>query len=164
MFEHAQFLPRVQVGVSYASGDDGGTTYRAFDPLLPDVHTFTGAMDLFAWSNQGEADARVAIEPWSDATLSLAYRYEELAEPKGAWRSAYLETIAISPTNTARSLGHEGDLVLVWTPWVPLDLTIGYSALFLGDGAKNLIAATTTTGSRANVAQLAYGQVGLRIP
>jgi hypothetical protein len=165
LFEHAQLLPRVQVGVSYASGDDGGTTYRAFDPLFPNIHTsLTGAMDLFAWSNQGEANALVGIEPWSDATLSLAYRYEELAEPKGAWRSAYLETIAISGTNTARALGHEADLVLVWTPWVPLDLTLGYSALFLGDGAKNLISGTTTTGSRANVAQLAYGQVGLRIP
>jgi hypothetical protein len=163
-FEHAQLLPSVRVGLAYASGDDGSATYRAFDPLLPDVHTFTGAMDLFAWSNQEEADARVAIEPWSDASLSLAYRYEQLAEPKGAWRSAYLETIGVSPTNTARSLGHELDLVLVWTPWVPLDLTIGYSALILGDGAKNLVSATATTGSLASMAQFAYGQASLRIP
>jgi hypothetical protein len=165
-FDHVQLLPSVRVGVAYASGDDGsGNTYRAFDPLLPDVHTFTGAMDLFAWSNQEEADARVAIEPWSDASLSLAYRYEQLVEPKGTWRSAYLETIAgPSKNNTAQSLGHELDLVLVWTPWVPLDLTIGYSALILGDGAKNLVSTTTTTGSLASVAQFAYGQVGLRIP
>jgi hypothetical protein len=172
-FEHVQLNPAVRVEVAYASGDDGGSTYRAFDPLLPDVHTsFTGAMDLFAWSNEEEADARVTIEPWSDAVASLAYRYTQLAEPGGSWRSAYLETIAPAfPTNTARSLGHEGDLALVWSPWVPVDLTLGYSALVLGDGAKRLLAAhgegtvnSNGTVSEPNVAQFAYAQVSLRVP
>jgi hypothetical protein len=175
-FPHVELSPEVRVGVAYASGDTGSGTYHAFDPLLPDVHTaWTGAMDLFAWSNEEEADARLSIAPWSDAVASIAYRYTQLAEPGGAWRSAYLEVIGAAPGNGAHSLGHEIDAALTWSPWIPVDLTVGYSALILGDGAKNVLVAnglgsvhTSGTGmvtvTPPDVAQFAYAQVGVRMP
>jgi hypothetical protein len=171
-FDHVDLSPAVRLGAAYASGDTGSSTYRAFDPLLPDVHTvWTGAMDLFAWSNEEEADARVSIAPWSDAAASLAYRYTQLAEPGGTWRSAYLEPIAAAPGNTARALGHEIDAILAWSPWAPVDVTLGYSALLLGDGAKNLLVANGVGPVHAggavtppNLAQFAYAQVAVRMP
>jgi hypothetical protein len=161
-FEHALLLPTVRLGVSYASGDDGGSTYRAFDPMLPDVHVWHGAMDLFAWSNEEEASARVAITPWTDGVAAVEYRYARLAQAGGAWRSAYLVTIGAAPGNTQADLGHEVDAVLTWSPWEPLVLIGGYSALFLGDGARTILAAQTF--SPPSVSHLAYAQATLRIP
>lgn len=161
-FEHVLLSPTVRLGVSYASGADGGSTYRAFDPLLPDVHTWQGAMDLFAWSNEEEASARVAIAPWADAVASVEYRYARLAQPGGAWRSAYLETIGVAPDNTQADLGHEIDAVLTWSPWEPLELTGGYSALILGDGARAILAAATF--APPDVAHTGYLQATVRVP
>jgi hypothetical protein len=164
-FEHVQFDPALAVGVAYASGDDGGSTYRAFDPMLPDVHTdVNGAMDLFAWSNIQEVFGRVSIAPWADAVASLGYRYVTLAEPGGAWRSAYLETIAQFAGNTARVLGNEGDAVLTWSPWVPVNLTAGYSALFLGQGAREVLETSSRAMFPSQVAHFAYAQATLRVP
>src|SRR5258708_5956218 len=137
-FERALGRPTVRLGMAFASGDGGGSTYRAFDPLLPDVHSWHGAMDLFAWSNEEEANIRLAAAPWTDGLAGVEYRYVRLAEPGGAWRSAYLATIAHAPANTQADLGHEIDAFLAWSPWAPLELSAGYSMLVLGDGARSL--------------------------
>jgi hypothetical protein len=162
-FERVLLRPTVRLGLSYASGDHGGTTYRAFDPLLPDVHFWHGAMDLFAWSNEEEASARFAISPWTDGIAAVEYRYARLAQPGGAWLTAYLTRIAQVPANTNPDLGHEIDAVLTWSPWISIDLTAGYSALVLGDGARALLAAASPAGSTA-VSHLAYAQATLRMP
>jgi hypothetical protein len=170
-FERVTLLPTVRAGVAYASGDSGGGHYGAFDPILPDVHTWHGAMDLFAWSNEEEASARVAIAPWTDATAAIEYRYVRLAEPGGAWRSGYLLTIGGAPGNTQADLGHEIDAVLSWSPWVPVELTAGYSALVLGDGAKAILSANPVGALQAaggvvppDVSHYAYAQAVLRVP
>jgi hypothetical protein len=179
-FEHVALLPTARLGVSYASGDSRGSTYRAFDPLLPDVHTWHGAMDLFAWSNEAEASARLSIAPWTDAIAAVEYRYARLAEPGGAWRTGYLVTIPGDPGNTQADLGHEVDASLTWSPWVPVDLSAGYSLLVLGDGARALLTAAqigplppigTASGLPAigvsqapSIAHFAYAQATLRIP
>jgi Alginate export len=164
-FRHAVLLPTARVGIAYASGDHGGSTYRAFDPLLPDVHSWHGAMDLFAWSNEAEASAHASIAPWTDAIAAVEYRYARLAEPGGAWRSDYLVTIGSLPTNTKADLGHEVDASLTWSPWVPVDLSVGYSLLALGDGAKAILASRFgASASPPPLAHYAFGQVSLRLP
>jgi hypothetical protein len=163
-FERAALLPTVGLGLSYASGDDGGTTYRAFDSLLPDVHVGHGAMDIFAWSNEEEASARVAIAPWTDATAAVEYRYARLAQSGGAWLSAYLTRIGQAPANTQSDLGHEIDAVLTWSPWVPVALTAGYSALALGDGARAVLMAAPRVPAVPSVSQVAYAQATLTMP
>lgn len=155
-FENAIAAPTVRIGGAYASGDTLGVTYRAFDPLLPDVHTWHGAMDVFAWSNEVEVSGRVSAVPWTDALLAVQYRYARLAQPSDAWRSAYLATIAQVPTNTKADLGHEIDAALTWSPWVPVALDAGYSVLLLGSGARAILAAQR--GS-AEVSHFAYVQV-----
>jgi hypothetical protein len=165
-FRHAVLLPTARLGVAYASGDSGGSsTYRAFDPLLPDVHAWHGAMDLFAWSNEAEASARVSIAPWTDAIAAVEYRYARLAEPGGAWRTDYLGTLGVLPTNTKPDLGHEVDASLTWSPWVPVDLSVGYSLLALGDGARAILS-SRFAGSTAPppLAHFAFAQVSLRLP
>jgi hypothetical protein len=166
-FERLMLLPTVLVGGSYASGDDGSSTYHAFDQILPDVHVWHGAMDLFGWSNEAEVSARAAIAPWTDAVASIEYRYARLAQPGGAWRSDYLVQIGTDPTNTQPDLGHEVDAVLTWSPWVAIELVAGYSFLVLGEGARAVLRAPPPLSQGAvppNVAQLAYLQGTLRLP
>jgi hypothetical protein len=165
-FQHAALLPTARLGASYASGDSGGSTYHAFDPLLPDVRAWHGAMSLFAWSNEAEASGRASIAPWTDAVAAVEYRYARLAEPGGAWRTGYLVTIGRDPANTQPDLGHEIDGILMWSPWVPVDLEAGYSFLLLGDGARAILAASAFGGQGApsKVVHFAYAQATLRLP
>jgi hypothetical protein len=163
-FERVVLLPTVGLGLAYASGDDGGSTYRAFDPLLPDVHVWHGAMDLLSWSNEQEASARVAVVPWTDAVAAIEYRYARLAEARGAWRTASLATVGVGsvPSNTQQELGHEIDAVLTGSPWVPVELTAGYSMLILGDGARAILRAANITPPA--LSHFAYAQVAFRMP
>ncbi len=154
VFELAPLRPTVRLGGSYASGDSGGARYRAFDPMLPDVHVGHGALDLFSWSNQGEVDARVSLVAWVDGVISVEYRYARLVVPGGVWRSDYLVALGSAPSNTSPGLGHELDAKVAWSPWAPVDLELGYSALFVGKGAQAILA-TTHPGSVADVAHLA---------
>jgi len=162
-FQHTLLLPTVRLGASYASGDHGGSTYRAFDPLLPDVHAWHGAMDLFAWSNEADASARLSVAPFTDAIAAVEYRYVRLAEPGGSWRTAYLVTIGSLPGNTQADLGHELDAMLTWSPWVPVELSGGYSLLVLGDGARAILGALGTAGP-PGAAHFGYLQATLRLP
>jgi hypothetical protein len=160
-FERVPSRPAIRLGASVATGDTGGRVYRAFDPLLPDVHAWHGAMDLFTWSNEGEASARLSIAPWVDGVATLEYRYARLVAPGGSWRSGYLVTIGAAPQNSSADLGHEVDAVIAWSPWSPVDLVAGYSALIMGDGARAIVAASRPA-SGADVSQLAYGQARVR--
>jgi hypothetical protein len=161
-FDRLVFAPSLRLGASYASGDTGGSTYRAFDPLLPDVHTWHGAMDLFSWSNEEEASVRAAFAPFTDGVVSVEYRYARLAQAKDAWTSAYLLFLGQDATNTSQELGHEIDGVVSWSPWTCLELTAGYSALILGDGARAILEARGTT-QPATVSHLAYAQAALHL-
>lgn len=161
-FEHVALSPTVRLGGSYASGDKGGSTYRAFDPLVPDVHTWYGAMDLFTWSNELEVSARVTVVPWTDAVAAVEYRYARLAEPGGAWTTGYFNQFVGVPGNTSADLGHEIDAHLGWSPWVPVELSGGYSVLVLGDGARALLEGSAL--QPPSLSHYAYLQATLRVP
>jgi hypothetical protein len=165
-FERVVLLPAIRLGIAHASGDDGGSTYRAFDPLLPDVHRWHGAMDLFSWSNEQEANARLSIVPWTDAAVSVEYRYARLAATSGNWRTAYLNELGSGPVpnNTEAELGHEIDGSLTWSPWVAVDLDIGYSALVVGNGARAILTAAQPGIATASVSHFGYVQTTLRVP
>lgn len=163
-FERVLLLPTIRAGFSYATGDDGKSTYRAFDPLLPDVHVWHGAMDLFAWSNEEEANARVAIAPFTDAIVAVEYRYARLVEPGGEWTTAYLVPVGRSTGNTHADLGHEIDAVLTWSPWTSLELGAGYSVLALGDGARAILSERQAGATAPSLSHFAYAQAALRIP
>ncbi len=171
VLEGVALRPSLQLGASYASGDSGGGTYRGFDSLFPDVHTWHGAMELFAWSNEEEVSARAGIVPWTDGVAAVEYRYARLAQPDGLWRTAYLTTIGRATGNTDASLGHEIDGMVRWSPWEPVTLELGYSILFLGDGARAILAANGIGRGNANgglstatTSQFAYAQATLRVP
>ncbi len=140
-FDTLALSPTLRIGGAYASGDDGGGTYKQFDPLLPDVHTWHGAMDIFAWSNLVEGNARLSVVPWTDTTLWLEYRYARLAQPSGDWLNAYLGVVGRAPNSGQADLGHELDLAFEWRPWPVVGLVAGYSVLLLGDGARTIMAA-----------------------
>jgi hypothetical protein len=177
-FEDAWLVPEVRIGFAYASGDDSpgpGTpvvgTYKQFDPILPDVHALHGAMDVFAWSNIVEAHARASAAPWTDALVTLEYRYARLAEANGDWIGAYLNEIGRAPTGNATELGHEIDFVFAYRPWPPFELALGYSLLALGDGARAILAASHRgaqqpdgTFDPSSLAHSTYLQMKLNVP
>jgi len=161
-FDRVRLLPTVRIGGAYASGGGSGATYRTFDPMLPDVHEWHGAMDMFAWSNEEEANARVAIEPWTDAVAAVEYRYARLAAPGAGWQSAYLSTIGASPGSSKGELGHEVDAKVRWAPWAKLEIEGGYSMLVLGDGARAILSALEV--APPTLAHFGYAQATLRVP
>jgi hypothetical protein len=163
--------PTIRIGAAFATGDDGGTTYKQFDPMLPDVHAWYGAMDLFAWSNIEEANARLSVLPWTDTSLAVEYRYAQLYEAGGSWVNGYLATVGHVRGNRASDLGHEIDAAFAWQPWTPLDLGVGYSLFVPGDGARTILAASMRGAQQADgtfapfdLTHFAYVQATLRVP
>jgi hypothetical protein len=157
VFELAIWRPTVRLGVSYASGDTGGGQYRAFDPILPDVQVWHGAMDLFTWSNEEEVNASVSIAPWVDGVVAVEYRYARLAVQGGLWRSDYQVALGAAPGDTDAALGHEIDAKLAWTPWAPVDLEAGYSAFIVGEAARSILTASHA-GSVPDVSHMGYAE------
>ena len=140
-FDSLVWTPTFRLGGSYASGDDGSSgTYKQFDPILPDVHAWHGAMDVFAWSNLMEGHASASVTPWADAHVGVEYRYARLAEASGDWLGGYLTSIGRGTEPHSSELGHEIDVGLRLRPWAPLEVGAGYSLLVMGDGAKALLA------------------------
>lgn len=177
LLDQVALTPTVRLAASYASGDDGSGTYKQFDPLLPDPQRFHGQMDLFGWSNMMDASARVTVVPWTDTSLALEYRYARLAEERGEWIGSYVNAIGrvpggpIAAGTSDATLGHEGGATFAWRPWVPLELRIGYSALFMGDGAKAVMAGMArgrrqpdNTISPESIAHYTYAQATLNVP
>jgi hypothetical protein len=161
-FQSAALRPSIQVGAAYASGDAGGPTYHGFDPLLPEVHAWHGAMDLFAWSNEAESSARFTFEPWTDALGILEYRYARLARAGASWVSAYLTLVGADPMNNQADLGHEIDASLACSPWAFMSVSAGYALLIFGEGARDILAVDQLGLPR--VAQFAYAQATFRLP
>lgn len=169
-FEGIVGSPTVRLGGAYASGHDGGGVYGQFDPLLPDVHTSLGALDLFALSNLVEAHGRVTVVPAAPLRASVEYRYARLARAAGEWLNGYLATVGsgvatlpVGPAGSAGAeLGHEVDGVVTYQPWPALLLTGGYSLLVVGDGARALV--TARGGEGGPLAHLGYAQATLRVP
>jgi hypothetical protein len=160
---HGAFLePALRLGGAYASGGTRASLYRGFDPLLPDVHEWHGAMDLFAWSNEEEVSAGAQVAPWSRASLLAEYRYVRLADAGGAWHAEDLTTIGAAAGNRNADLGHEVDVTLAWSPAPHLDLSAGYSLLALGAGGRAIV--STSQLGTSNPSHYAYLQGTLRIP
>jgi hypothetical protein len=152
----------VRVGGAWASGGQDASVDRVFDPLLPDVHRWHGAMDLVAWSNEEEVSAGADVRPWRRALLGAEYRTVHLADPGGVWHTEDLTTIGAAPGNRKADLGQEVDVTLAWSPIAHLDLTAGYSLLVLGAGGRAIVTANQLGTSSES--HLVYLQAALRIP
>jgi hypothetical protein len=170
-FAMVVLTPTLRLGGAYASGDDGSNTYKQFDPILPEVHTWHGAMDIFAWSNLVEINGRASVVPLTDTSLSLEYRYARMAEPSADWLNAYLGVVGRAPGSSSADLGHELDLAFSWQPWPVMGLVAGYSGLLLGDGARTIMAAQGRGQAQSNgtvtpeaVSHLGYVQVTVSMP
>jgi hypothetical protein len=163
--------PTFGISGSYATGDRGNGTFGGFDPLLPDTHTWHGAMDLVAWSNEADVGASVHAIPWRDGDVGIAYRYLRLAQAAGAWTSGYLVTLGAAPGNTKADLGHEVDATVQWSPWTPVGIAVGYSLLAVGDGARTVLAANGIGAPdgigvvhEPSLVHFAYAQVTVVLP
>ena len=151
-FDTIYWDPTVSVGGTVASGHDGGTVYRQFDPLLPDVHRFHGLSDLFGSSNIGDIHGGLSVTPSEETRLAFEYRYLRFFDSQGDWISAYTTTIGRGATST--DLGHELDLSFRWRVWKKLELDAQYSFLVLGDGAKSVMTRMGRTTSDVLIGSL----------
>ena len=88
-----------------------------------------------------------------------------LATAAGSWRQRLPRHAGAARRGTQAELGHEIDASPAWSPWVPVELSAGYSMLVLGAGAKAALAADAPVGlSPPDLAHYAYGQVTVRLP
>jgi hypothetical protein len=170
--ENVIWQPTLAASGSYASGDKGGSTFTGFDPLLPDVHVWHGAMDLVSGSNEFDVGGSVRAAPWQDGEVSLGYRYLRLAQSAAAWTTGYLTAIGAAPGNPKAELGHEVDAVARWSPWAPLGLAAGYGLFALGDGARAVLSesgvgpldAMTHVVRVPSLVHFAYAEITARLP
>jgi hypothetical protein len=170
-FQNTTLTPTIRIGGAYASGDDGSGSYKQFDPLLPDVHSFHGAMDIFAWSNIIEGNVRATIVPWNETQLGVEYRYAQMAEKTGEWLNGYLSSVGRASWNGSNELGHEIDAFFTYNPWTAFELHAGYSLFLAGDGARSILAAQARGAQDANggfspvgVSHFGYLMATLRVP
>lgn len=171
-FEGLLLSPSVHLGATLASGDDGDGNFAAFDPILPDVHTHQGVMNLFALSNVAIAHAALSVEAAPEVRFGAQYRYARLVRATGEWLDGYLVPVGrASRQSEAYELAHEADVTCAWRPLPQLELKTGYGAALLGDGARAILA-NQARGERqvdgtfkpAFVSHFAYLSATVRVP
>jgi hypothetical protein len=119
-------------------------------------------MSLFAWSNEGEASARVALVPWTDAEVFVEYRYVRLAQSGGVWRAGDLTRIGAATSTTQADLAHEIDAAFTWSTDDRLTLSLGYSLLALGDAGRAIVRENQL--GPPDLSHFGYAQVTLSLP
>lgn len=136
---------------AYASGDKGTGSpdepMTRFDPILPDQTANHSRMSLYAWSNLIEAGGDLAVRPIEEVSIGAGYRFVGLADPKGRWVTGALTTVGADPNNDSMFLGSEVDATIRVTPWDPITFQAGYGLFLLGDGGKNILAASARPGT-----------------
>lgn len=148
---------------AYASGDDGSFDGRItrFDPIFPDTHTALGPMNLVAWSNILSVGGDVRMKLSEELGLTAGYRFVNLASAHGRWITADLVPVGASLKNTERSLGHEIDGALKFSPWKPIEFEGGYGLFIFGNGAREIL---REAGRAAKLSHWAYLQTTIRAP
>ncbi len=170
-FDEIALRPKFRIAGSYASGDDGGSTYRQFDPILPELHRHYGAMDLFTWSNVLDASVQAEVEFSRDVHVALEGRYARTAETKGEWISGYVTPLGREPIGGSAELGEEVDLHGTIRVSDEVTLHGGYSLFILGQGAVDMLASSGRqtriqdgTFSAPGVSHFAYLQASIILP
>jgi hypothetical protein len=172
-FDGLIWTPTLTAIGSFATGDSGTGTYNQFDPILPDVHTHHGIMNVFALSNLFDVGGKIQVNPFQNGKIGAEYRYAMLVDSHGDWLNGYLNAISGPPLgNGMHELGHEIDLAFNWRPHPALDIAAGYGALLLtGDAARNILRQqrrgdlqTDGSISVSPLSQFGYLQATVNIP
>jgi hypothetical protein len=137
-FDH-EWLPRVAVGYSFATGDDDprDREIQTFQNLFPTNHKFYGQMDLFAWQNLHDLEINFKVQPLRQVTVRADYHVFWLETTEDAWYRAN-GIVTVRPLNeAARSAsnfaGSEVDFLFTWQVTKAMQLEGGYSHFFAGD-------------------------------
>jgi hypothetical protein len=151
---------------AYASGDNGSTdpstVQTRFDPIAPDKRPGHNLMGLYAWSNLILAGGDISVRPAEPLGINVGYRFVGLADPKGRWTSASLNAIGASATNESHVLGHQIDASISLRLWQPLTIDAGYGLFITGDGAKNILEASSR--GRLGAQHFGYVQATFKAP
>lgn len=128
--------PEPELGISYASGDARGSRlYTQFDPILPNPIAY-GLIDAATWSNSVSVHASLALHLHERVAVVPTYRYLAFASASGDWIGGTLQPIS-NVASDSRTLGHELDLLLRWTPHRVFEARAGGALLVLGQGGKD---------------------------
>ena len=151
---------------AYASGDNGSTDPGAvqtrFDPIAPDKRPGHNLMGLYSWSNLILAGGDITVRPTEPLAINVGYRFVGLANPQGRWTSASLTPIGASAKNTSHVLGHQIDASISLHIWEPLTIDAGYGLFLTGEGAKNILEASSR--GRLGMQHFGYLQATVKAP
>ena len=132
-FTELPWTPRIGVGFDYASGDKDPTdgAHQTFNQLFPLGHAFLGWLDAVARQNIYDARVHLTAKPHKSLTAHAVLHNFWLAEDRDALYNAGGVPTRRSPTGDAGDqVGHELDLLLVWTIDVHQSTLFGYSHMW----------------------------------
>ncbi|MBM3881347.1 MAG: hypothetical protein FJ387_16745 [Verrucomicrobia bacterium] len=161
-FKDGPWSPRLGLEYNFATGDSDPADgqHGTFDNLFPTNHKFYGYMDLFAWQNLHNPRLSLSVKPTPRLTVTLDYHLFWLADTHDSfYTAAGGRRGGLAPTAGAgyginpeysRFVGSELDLVASYTlkPWASGQ--IGFGHFFVGDYAKNSLAAPGFGATDAN--------------
>jgi len=163
-FAHADYTPRLAVGLDYASGDGdpNDREHNTFVNLFPTNHKFYGAMDFLSWQNVLDPYFKVTFTPAKGVSVAATYNAFWLATTSDFFYQASQAPRAaggygIHPQYGSFA-GQEVDLVATYTPAPLLQLQAGFAHYFTGDYVNQTFAGL----GGAHDANWAYLQAQLR--
>lgn len=135
-FEGLRLRPTLRVLAGYASGGERGGDLHHFDPLLPDTQRWHGRFDLFGFSNLADVGGQVEIAPTRWLGANVGYRYAHLADAKGEWITANLDSVGAPRGPTSGALGNELSFGVDLEPVPGLTVAASYALLLLGESGR----------------------------
>lgn len=125
------------------SGDPAGcgaANSRDFQRILGVGHRDRGHMDLVGNRNNRTLSVRTWLRPHKSTQISLDYHFFQLQEPTGKWMLNDGTPVGAGwdPTNTARNLGHEVDVNILFRPVDALSLRPEYGVFIPVDAGRKL--------------------------
>lgn len=137
-----------RAGVELVYGSAGFTT------LFPTNHLYYGYLDVAAWSNIVDLALQLQAKPHDTLLVKVHLHHLRLADPAAPWFNAGGGVIRPGDADAASDLGNEADLLLVWKPYAPVTILLGYSTLLPGGFIDD-----TGPGDAADAAHYFYGQI-----
>jgi len=145
-FASVRLRPTLRALGGYASGGERGGELRHFDPLLPDTQRWHGRFDLFGFSNLADVGGQIEVAPAPWIGVNVGYRYAHLANAKGEWITANLDSVGAPRDTTSGALGNEVSLGVDLEPVPGLTFAASYAYLALGESGRAAFASRMRFG------------------
>lgn len=136
-FTEFPVVPRLQLGLDYASGDEkAGGDVRTFNQLFPLGHAYFGYIDTVGRQNIIDLNPGLSIQPFTKLIASLEGHLFWRADTHDALYNASGNVVRAGSAGSSSEIGSEIDLLFRYQFDRHLLGLLGYSRFFAGDFLK----------------------------